>query len=398
VRVALDLRYRVESGASTYIGALLPHLVVGARRGTEFLYVRYAGQTLDGLPQAPALDSPRGTALRELAWLNRTLPRKLREQHIDLYHSLKLPGPVSSPVPMVHTVHSITLPRRGEFPMSPGQRAHNAYGNLLLRMSRRVIGVSEYVSDFVVRDLKVPRERVRTVPLGVPEAFRDAAANADASLFDTPGLGDAPYIVCVGNIEYVKNHVTAVRALAVIGNRVPHHLVIAGRDDKPAAEELRRVVRSEGLEDRVHLVGFLDLATLASCLARAQLQLHPSLSEGFGLAVLEGMCLGLPVIGSSIPGLKEVMGDVGRTIADPRDRRAIADAILALLSDPHEARTSADRGKAHAARFSWERAARQTLAVYDECLGTEGTTRLLDGRADRPEAEQRGSVVVQDLP
>jgi glycosyltransferase involved in cell wall biosynthesis len=371
VRIALDIRYRVDSGASTYIQALLPHLVDCAPNGTDFLYIRYVGQPLHGLPEAPAVDCPQQTALRELAWLNRTLPRKLRQHRVDLYHGLKLYGPVFSPVPMVHTAHSISVHRDREFPMSPRQRLIHAYGNLLMRRSCRVICVSEYVSDFIFDELRIPRDSLRTIHLGTSRAFRDAVASAEASVFDTPGLGDAPYIVCVGNIEYVKNHATAVRAVATLRDRVPHHLVIAGRDDKPAAEELRDLIRSEGLQDRVHLAGFLDLPRLASCLARAELLVHPSLSEGFCLAVLEGMYAGLPVIGSGIPALKDVMGDTGRTVADPRDFRALADAMLELLSNPDEARRSAERAKARADRFSWDRAARETLAVYDECAVTD---------------------------
>jgi glycosyltransferase involved in cell wall biosynthesis len=372
VRVALDIRYRVESGASTYIQALLPCLVEAAPAGTDFLYIRYDRQSLDGLPEAPAVECPRHGALRELAWLNRTLPRQLTEHRVDLYHGLKLFGPVWSPVPMVHTAHSISLPRRGEFPMSPRQRAINAYGNLLLKRSCRVICVSRYVSDFMADELGIPGERLRTINLAVSGAFRDALSKADPSLFDTPGLDGAPFAVCVGNIEHVKNHATAVRALAIIRDRVPHHLVIAGRDDKPAADELRDLIRSEGLQDRVHLTGFMDLPTLASCLSRAALQLHPSLSEGFCLAVLEGMQAGLPVIGSAIPGIKEVVGDTGRTIEDPTDHRALADAMLEWLTNPDEARRSGECGRRHAERFGWDRVARETLAIYEECLGSDG--------------------------
>ena len=58
MRIALDIRYRVDSGASTYIQALLPHLVDCAPNGTDFLYIRYVGQPLHGLPEAPAVDCP----------------------------------------------------------------------------------------------------------------------------------------------------------------------------------------------------------------------------------------------------------------------------------------------------------------------------------------------------
>jgi glycosyltransferase involved in cell wall biosynthesis len=378
VRVALDIRYRVESGASTYIQALLPCLVEAAPAGTDFLYIRYDRQSLDGLPEAPAVECPRHGALRELAWLNRTLPRELTEHRVDLYHGMKLFGPVWSPVPMVHTAHSISLPRKGEFPMSPKQRAINAYGNLLLKRSCRVICVSRYVSDFMADELGIPPDRLRTIGLAVSEAVRDALAKADPSLFDTPGLDGAAYAVCVGNIEYVKNHATAVRALGIIRDRVPHHLVIAGRDDKPAAEELRDLIRSEGLEDRVHLTGFMGFPTLASCLLGAELLVHPSLSEGFCLAVLEGMQAGLPVIGSAIPGIEEVVGETGRTVADPRDHRALAEAMLDWLAHPEEARRRAALGKVRAEQLTWDRVASETLAVYDECLERHDAPRPVD--------------------
>lgn len=368
MRVALDVRFRVESGASTYVRALVPRLFETAR-DTEFHYVRYVGQTLEDLPDAPTIDAPLGSGPRDLMWTNRALPRALRSRGVDLYHGLKLYGPLRTDVPMVHTVHSITKPRRGEFPMSLAQRAIHAYGNAVSKRSCRVIGVSDYVSEFLIDEVGIPHESVRTVHLGVPDAFRDALARADRPVFDAPGLGDGPYIVCVGNVEYVKNHATVVRALARIRRRVPHHLVIAGRADKPAAAELRALIESEGLSDRVHLVGFLDLPTLTSCLARAELQVHPSLSEGFCLAVLEGMYAGLPIIGSAIHGVTEVLGDTGLTIEDPVDDRALANAMLGWLHDPEEATRSAGRSRARAEGFTWASAARGTLAVYEECLG-----------------------------
>lgn len=368
VKIALDVRYRVESGASTYIRALVPHLIRCARERTEFVYVRYTHQSLEGLPDLPSIDAPSGSALRDLWWTNVSLPRELRGRGADLYHGLKLFGPLRRRVPMVHTVHSITRPRGGEFPMSPRQRAIHAYGNAVFRRSCRVIGVSAYVSEFLVDDLGVPKAQVRTVELGVPDKFRDAMANADLTEFRTPGLGGAPYLACVGNVEYVKNQVTVVRALGRIQNQIPHHLVIAGRADKPAARELRALIDSEGLADRVHLTGFLDLPRLASCLGRADLLVHPSLSEGFCLSVLEGMYAGLPIIGSAIPGVTEVLGDTGLTLDDPHNDRALADAIVRWLSHPAEARASAKRGRARAEQLTWERTARRTLTVYDECL------------------------------
>lgn len=367
MRIALDVRFRVESGASSYIRSIVPVLMEAAP-DVDFLYVRYDRQSLTDLPPAPSIDAPMASGLRDLLWTNRDLPRALREHRVDLYHGLKLFGPLQASLPTVHTVHSITRPRGGEFPMSLTQRAIHEYGNTVFRRSCRLIGVSGYVSDFLVDELRIPREKVRTVHLGVPDAFREALARADGPRFSTPGLGDAPYLVCVGNVEYVKNHATVARALSHIRDRVPHHLVIAGRAEKRAGVELRDLIESEGLGDRVHLVGFLEYPALISCMTGAELQVHVSLSEGFSLAVLEGMCVGLPIVGSAVPGVVEAMGGTGVTIQDPLDHRALSDTILRWLDDPEEARTSGERARRRAERLTWETTAEGTVAVYQECL------------------------------
>lgn len=369
MKIALDLRFRVESGASSYIRSLVPWLMK-AEPDADFLYIRYDRQPLRNLPHVPTIDAPMASGPRDLLWTNRDLPKALRDHGVDLYHGLKLFGPLRASLPTVHTVHSITRPRGGEFPMSLNQRAIHEYGNIVFRRSCRLITVSDYVSDFLVDDVGVPRDKVRTVHLGVPDTFREGLAHKDGPDFSAPGLDDAPYLVCVGNVEYVKNHETVVRALGRIRDRVPHHLVIAGRAEKRAAVELRDLIESEGLADRVHLVGFLDLPALISCMTRAELQVHVSLSEGFCLSVLEGMCAGLPIIGSAVPGVAEVLGGTGSTIPDPLDHRALSETVLRWIDDPEEARASGERARRRAEELTWEKTAQRTLAVYRECLAS----------------------------
>jgi alpha-1,3-rhamnosyl/mannosyltransferase len=97
---------------------------------------------------------------------------------------------------------------------------------------------------------------------------------------------------------------------------------------------------------------------------RASALVFPSLYEGFGLPPLEAMACGCPVACSNVAALPETVGDAAR-LFDPRDPRAIADAVLEVLADPAP---WVERGLARASLFSWDRTARETDAVYGELL------------------------------
>ncbi|HEU0168010.1 MAG TPA: glycosyltransferase, partial [Chloroflexota bacterium] len=98
---------------------------------------------------------------------------------------------------------------------------------------------------------------------------------------------------------------------------------------------------------------------------RARLLAFPSLYEGFGLPVLEAMSVGTPVVTSNLSSLPEVAGDAA-LLVNPHDETAVADAMWRILNDAALAEDLGRRGRQQAAKFSWERAARETLAVYEK--------------------------------
>lgn len=372
MKIALDIRYRVRSGASSYIDGLVPQLVELAGDRIAFTLVAYDGQPMPpDLPDLQVIWAPMNSALSDMHWVNRKLPARLKAEGIDLFHVLKLFGPIRCPVPMVHTAQSITRQRLGEFPLTVKQRLlYGQYGAYVWRRSAAVIAVSEYVAEFVRDDLKIPADKVHRVYNGISQSFRDTITQAQhQSAAPLPGVGDKPFLLCVGNMEPVKNHLSAVRAFGEIADRVEHHLVIAGRTDKPCAREVEAEVEHLGLGDRVHYTGFIKLDVLSQYLCRADVLLHPSLSEGLSIAVLEAMYCGLPIVGSRIPGITEAAGEWGRYTDDPHDVSRLAELTLELLKDP-ETRAEVAAGSAErAAEFTWTQAARETLAVYDAALG-----------------------------
>ena len=94
----------------------------------------------------------------------------------------------------------------------------------------------------------------------------------------------------------------------------------------------------------------------------------PSLRESFGLPPLEAMACGTPVIGSATSSLPEVLGDAA-ILVDPTDIRALSDAMAAVLTGPSLAARLSEAGLARSKQFSWEKTARETLAVYESVAG-----------------------------
>jgi glycosyltransferase involved in cell wall biosynthesis len=183
-------------------------------------------------------------------------------------------------------------------------------------------------------------------------------------------LGAGPFILTVGTLQRRKNHLTLVRAFAEL-LRSPAaspelRLVIAGGKgwlyDDVVAE-----VRALGLQERVCFMGFVDEVDLPALYRTAAVFAFPSLYEGFGLPPLEALACGVPVVTSNASSLPEVVGDAGLMV-DPMDVQGLAAALACALADPAWRAEAVTRGTQRAAQFTWQRAAQQLLAVYEQVL------------------------------
>lgn len=119
----------------------------------------------------------------------------------------------------------------------------------------------------------------------------------------------------------------------------------------------RNNVRSLHAVSDADLVGLMNLTTLF---------VFPSFDEGFGLPPLEAMACGAPVLASNRASLPEVLGDAA-ALTDVGAARVLASSIAALLEQPARLREYSARGQKWAARYSWQRCARETLQVYKRC-------------------------------
>jgi glycosyltransferase involved in cell wall biosynthesis len=229
-----------------------------------------------------------------------------------------------------------------------------------LRRATAVVAVSQTTARHLVERVHVPRARVHVVYEGVDhELFRPVA----------PHREPWPYVLFVGSEHRRKEVVTLLRAFAEL-RREPRfrdlRLLKVGAAGRPAARyrgPVERAIRELALDGRVVFTGHVGDRQLPSLYSGATCLAFPSVAEGFGLPVLEAMACGCPVVVSTAWALPEIAGDAALAFP-PRDAHRLAAALRELLSDAslcHELRA---KGIARAARFTWERSAREAADVY----------------------------------
>ncbi|HET7377113.1 MAG TPA: glycosyltransferase [Anaerolineae bacterium] len=124
------------------------------------------------------------------------------------------------------------------------------------------------------------------------------------------------------------------------------------------------------VEDVVRFIGPVAEEDKVALYQAARAFLFPSFYEGFGLPPLEALACGLPVIGSNASSLSEIVGAAG-VLVDPKDARAMAGALIAVVTEQKFHDELADRAVLQAAKFSWDKCARETAAAYEQALSNK---------------------------
>jgi glycosyltransferase involved in cell wall biosynthesis len=231
----------------------------------------------------------------------------------------------------------------------------------------QLIAVSQATADDLQRFYRTP-PRKTTVVYEAHTPGTAVAATAVAEVCRRLGLAQ-PYLLYVGTIQPRKNLARLLQAYAQLASagRISCDLVLAGGQGW-LAEPLAEQARQFGLANRVHFLGYVSEAELPALYQGAQAFCFPSLFEGFGLPVLEAQAYGVPVMTANNSSLPEIAGDAA-LLVDPTDVDAIAEAMLRLTQDEALRQRLIAAGQENVKRFSWEKAARETLAVLLKAAG-----------------------------
>ena len=185
------------------------------------------------------------------------------------------------------------------------------------------------------------------------------------------------YVFCISRIDSNKGHDMLLHAFDIVRKEIPDvDLVIGGGSPTPKERELglkanmQKIVDERGMQDRVHIIGYVPDELMSPYYQQAQLFALPSLFEPFGMTTTEAMACGTPVVASKFGGIKTVIntGENG-VLVDPTDTKEFAQAIIDLLKNRDKAERIGQAGaKTVRDYLSWEAIARRHLEFYDKFM------------------------------
>jgi alpha-1,3-rhamnosyl/mannosyltransferase len=233
----------------------------------------------------------------------------------------------------------------------------------------RVIAISEATAVDLVNCYQVPRERIRVIHCAYDPIFRIASAQQIERSCGDYGLNGLEYFVHVGNLSLKKNLAVLVEAFLDFKKRTGFagKLVLVGEHySKGRDERFFRVLARPEARAAVLLTGHVPQEKLPGLYGGALAFLFPSLHEGFGLAPLEAMACGTPVIAYAGAAVREVVGDAGVLLESATDVGEWSRTLERVANDPSLRERLRQAGLVRAALFGGERAARQMLQQYEE--------------------------------
>lgn len=292
-----------------------------------------------------------------------TLPIEVSLMGLDLLHSPDFIPPLCRTCRSVITIHDLDFLL---YPQTLTREAARYYGQIdqAVRRADAIIAVSHATKQDVIRLLGVPEHRVTVIYEAPSSFFRPLDdSTLGARVREEFGI-DGEFMLFVSTIEPRKNVPTLLRAFRKLldGYRADIKLVLAGRPGW-LCEDVYQLVRELRLESDALFVGRVSDEQLLWLYNAARLLVWPSLYEGFGLPPLEAMACGTPVIVSNTSSLPEVVADAG-LLVNPHDAEELTVAMWRLLTDDRLRQSLVEKGFRRAGSFSWDRAAKETLALY----------------------------------
>ncbi len=370
LHIAIDARRLGDFGIGTYIRNLVRSLAQLDQENRYTLIVRdkSAGEFADLGPNFHAVEyAPSDTEVLQ----NVAFPYFLRHFHADLFHIPLNSVAYWMPRPYVLTIHDMStllFPSRGD--LHSAMHAER-YRRGAVRAAR-IIAVSHSTRRDIENVFRIPPERIRTIYSAPDPAYRpeDFDSSNDEQILQRYSILP-PFILYAGTVRPQKNVGRLVEAFAVIRAELENHpryrdlrLVIIG-DELSKYPALRRAVIASRVEPFVRFLGFVPIDTLKVFYRAAEVFAFPSLYEGFGLAPLEAMACGTPVVASDLPALVEAVGEAAELVS-PDNVFDVARGLRSLLLDDNRRRELAERGRVHALQFHWDHTTRAVLDVYRE--------------------------------
>ncbi len=358
---ATPLQIARHSGVGNYTAQLLTALI---DRADARQYVLLANRPLNGETPPGTLGQMGRRFPNRSAWMQLALPRDLEVIRPDVCHFTNSLAPLRTPCPTVITLHDMSLfVHAGLHPLK-SQLFVRPIIPAIVRRAAAIITVSQHAKHEIVAGLHVPPEKVHVIYEAAAPQYRVINDAVELDRVRNRYALTRPFVLYVGTIEPRKNLTRLVTAFA----RARHHcpdleLVLVGQLGWKYGS-LLKAIEDLKLGHAVRRLGYLPNEDLPALYNLARALAFPSLYEGFGLPVVEAMACGTPVLTSNGSSLAEIAAQASYLI-DPLDVDDIGHGLMRLTTDDDLRARLREAGLTRSAQFSWQRAAEETVRVYD---------------------------------
>lgn len=370
-------------GAERSLVELLPHYT---RAGIESTVVHMRDRDVGFAAEARGLDCELhrlpGDSLR--AWIP-NFRRYVKRTRPDLVHTSLLDshligrfGAAATEVPVLSSLLNTAYdPSRAKDP-NINQLGFRVWRTIDGWTARHLVAhfhaITNAVKESYHETLRIPREKITVVGRGRSRArLGEATPERRRRIRDLLGIGhDRVVLLNVGRQDYQKGQRFLIEAMPeIVAERPDVLLLIAGRPG-PETNRLHDTVVKHKLQNHVRFLGHRD--DVMDIVAGADLFVFPSLFEGLGGAAIEAMGLGLPIVASDLPVLREVMGEAG-VFAAPQDPEALGKQVRTLLRSPDDMKTLGQAARARfAERYELAKTAEEMVALYHDVVARCGSS------------------------
>lgn len=321
---------------------------------------------------------PSSPVIIRLLWEQLILPLILIREHADLLYIVTETACLLSPCPVIIALRNPNV--YADFLQLIG------FGNKMKRLIQRLItklSVRKAAKVIFVSESSM-KQAIRKIPVSAPKrvviyhGFDHLFASQNSSLpSNLSWLGQKDFILCVSNVLRHKNYPVLVKAYSLLlkqgtTRQTPDLVIVGGISDQRAYKSIIRLIHDSDLQRRIHFVGSVKHSMLPSIYKVAKLFVLPSLQETFGHPLVEAMASGLPIVASNIPVIREICQEAA-VYFDPNDPNDLSTKMEQVLGDFGLRDELSKKGLERAKQFSWEKCAKETLAVFKEAYNANGS-------------------------
>lgn len=292
-----------------------------------------------------------------------SLPYEMTRYPADVWHATYVPPPFSPRDYLFTLVCSSMIEHPELYPPMVRYRLV-ALTNRAIKKSRHILCISDHIRQVVKERYGVSDDRLSVVHLGVSEAFQPLDKD-ECRRFIAATYGiEKPYFLFSGRWEPRKNILRIIRAFARFKRETGAEIQLVFSGAKTwSANEAEKAIDENNLRSEIIDLGKSPADELPQLYSGATALVYPSLWEGFGLPIVEGMAAGTPVITSNNSSMAEIGAD-SALLVDPLDEAEIAEAMWRITQDPALHADLVEKGLRRAQLFRWRDTARNTLEIY----------------------------------